>query len=74
MDGAGVNRDRYTCIGVEWDHGSRGGTEGGVGYEKGELSIRGRYKLEPPKNFGGQGLGGAEFGTHGGTVDWQGGG
>lgn len=74
MHRTGVHRYGHSCVRVKGDDGGRGGGKGRVRDQKGELSIWSGHQLEATENFGGHGLGGAEFGAHGCAADGESGG
>lgn len=71
MHRAGVDRSRHSCVCVKGDDGRCGGGEGRVRDQKRKLSISCGHKLKPTKDFGGEGLAGAEFGAHSSSVEGQ---
>lgn len=71
MHRACVDSDRHPRVCVKGNDRGRGGAEGGVRDQKGELSIGSRDELEAAEDFGGHGFGGAELGGHGRAADGQ---
>lgn len=68
MHRAGVERNGHSRVCVKGDDRRRGGGEGRVGDQEGELSVGGGHQLEAAEDFGRHGVGGAEFGR---AVDGQ---